>query len=119
MALHVNRLYPDYLTGVKGLREAIEPRGLYAIPTEHKKLFPVAFDNLSGFPPSLLMHGKNDGAVPFALSEQTAKKLMTAGVRTETDFPEDAHHGFDGMSGIKDLDAEDEEEKFKTPAIQS
>lgn len=120
LALHVNRLYPDYLTGVKGLREAIETRGLEAIPPEHRRLFPTALGgNLSGLPPVLLMHGKNDGAVPFSLSEQTAERLSAAGVDTETIFLDDAQHGFDGRSGVKDLDKEGDKDEFKTPAIQS
>lgn len=117
--LHIERLYPDYLTGVPGLREAVVTQGLQAIPQQHRRLFPAEFGFHHGLPPVFLLHGKNDSAVPCSLSERTAARLRDAGVKVEIAFPEDAEHGFDGRSGIKDVDTEGERDEYKTPAIQS
>lgn len=103
-ALHIDALFPDYLTGVDGLSRAIAAEGVQAIPERHRNLFPLDFVNLKNLPPTILVHGKNDSAVPAALSVRAAEKLRDAGVEVHTEFPEDAEHGFDSRAGNVDVE---------------
>ncbi|KIW14363.1 hypothetical protein PV08_07145 [Exophiala spinifera] len=106
LALQGERLFPDYVTGVPGMRRAIVEKGIEAIPPEHRRLFPVAFGLPSDLPSFLVLHGRNDSAVPFTASEAAAHALKKAGVKVQTEFIEDAEHGFDDrLEGASNLDA--------------
>ncbi|KXH40229.1 hypothetical protein CSIM01_06407 [Colletotrichum simmondsii] len=98
-ALHIDALFPDYMTGVSGLTSQIATQGVAAVPKEHQELFPLDFGDFSGFPPVMLLHGANDSAVPVECSNRAAEKLKASGVRVLAEFPSDAEHGFDGRSG--------------------
>ncbi|KAJ0329397.1 hypothetical protein COL5a_003953 [Colletotrichum fioriniae] len=98
-ALHIDALFPDYMTGIPGLTRQISTQGVAAIPKEHQQLFPLDFGDFSGFPPVMLLHGANDSAVPVECSTRAAEKLEESGVRVLSEFPTDAEHGFDGRSG--------------------
>ncbi|KAJ9630094.1 hypothetical protein H2204_008749 [Knufia peltigerae] len=106
LALLAERLFPDYITGVPGMRQAIVDNGIGAIPQEHRPLFPAAFGLPSDLPPFLVLHGRNDSAVPCSASETAVKALKTAGASVQTEFVDDAEHGFDGrLEGASNLDA--------------
>lgn len=110
-ALHIEALFPDYMTGISGLSEAIAAQGSVAIPADARRLFAASFSLTPDFPPTMLVHGKNDTAVPFALSEELAQKLQVIGVPVTTEFPEDAPHGFDTRVSEIDID------KFRSEEI--
>lgn len=98
-ALHIDGLFPDYMTGTTGIGRVIAEEGIDAIPQHHKILFPLAFGNLKKLPRTMLLHGKNDSAVPVELSVQAMDKLRAAGVNVCAEFPENAEHGFDARVG--------------------
>ncbi|KAF4452595.1 arylacetamide deacetylase [Fusarium austroafricanum] len=106
-ALHIDALFPDYMTGVEGLSREIASKGIDAIPEEHRRLFPLSFGNLAALPRTFLLHGVNDSAVTVDNSVQAEKKLRDAGVEVVKDFPEDAEHGFDGRIGNIDVEKAD------------
>ncbi|KAH6900609.1 Alpha/Beta hydrolase protein [Thelonectria olida] len=108
LALHQDALFPDYMTGIKGLSKEISSKGAEAIPEKHRNLFPLTFGELGKLPPTFLLHGKNDSAVPVELSIGAAEKLKAAGVQVHAEFPDDAEHGFDVRSGNIDVDKGDE-----------
>ncbi|KPM44562.1 hypothetical protein AK830_g2034 [Neonectria ditissima] len=103
-ALHIDGLFLDYMTGVKGLGRAVVKEGAEAIPQHLKNLFPLAFGNLAKLPSTMLIHGKNDSGVPVELSIQAAEKIRAAGVRVLTEFPDDGEHGFDVNPGNVDVE---------------
>ncbi|KAH7121623.1 Alpha/Beta hydrolase protein [Dactylonectria macrodidyma] len=103
-ALHVDALYPDYFTGVKGLTRALAKEGAEAVPQELRNLFPLDFGDLKKLPRTMLIHGKNDSAVPVELSIRAAEKLREVGVEVFAEFPDDAEHGFDAQLGSIDLE---------------
>ncbi|KAI8715970.1 Abhydrolase-3 domain-containing protein [Fusarium sp. LHS14.1] len=98
-ALHIDALFPDYMTGVAGLSRQIATEGVKAIPEEHQRLFPLHFGDLSGLPRAMLLHGINDIAVPLDCSTEVAEKLKASGVQVLTEYPTDAEHGFDARAG--------------------
>jgi acetyl esterase/lipase len=98
-ALHIDAIFPDYMTGVDGLGRAIASQGIEAIPIEHRRLFPLSFGDFSSMPPTLLLHGVNDSAVPVDCSRAAEEKLRSAGTEVFSEFPEDAEHGFDARAG--------------------
>ncbi|KAH6871510.1 Alpha/Beta hydrolase protein [Thelonectria olida] len=103
-ALHIDALFPDYITGVDGLSREMAKRGIEAIPEDHHRLFPLSFGNLSNIPRTMLLHGLNDSAVPVECSVQAEKKLRAAGSEVFTEFPEDGEHGFDVRVGNLDVE---------------
>ncbi|KAF7555113.1 hypothetical protein G7Z17_g2458 [Cylindrodendrum hubeiense] len=103
-ALHIDAIYLDYMTGIEGLGRDIAKQGVEAIPQQHRNLFPLAFGDLKKLPRTLLLHGKNDSAVPVEPSIQAAEKLRVAGVQVSTEFPEDGEHGFDVRVGDVDVE---------------
>ncbi|KAG8162923.1 hypothetical protein KVR01_007401 [Diaporthe batatas] len=103
-ALHIDALFPDYMTGVPGLARQIAAQGVTAIPTEHMRLFPLDFGNLAGLPPVMLLHGVDDTAVPLDCSTAAAEKLKASGVNILTEFPSEAQHGFDARAGVVDIE---------------
>ncbi|KAF9767220.1 hypothetical protein IL306_000231 [Fusarium sp. DS 682] len=106
-ALHIDALFPDYMTGVDGLSREIASKGIDAIPEEHQRLFPLSFGDLVKLPRTFLLHGVNDSAVTVDNSVQAEKKLREAGVEVVKDFPEDAEHGFDSRIGNVDVEKAD------------
>ncbi|KAF4977437.1 hypothetical protein FDECE_18357 [Fusarium decemcellulare] len=106
-ALHIDALFPDYITGVDGLSRAIGSGGIGAIPDEHKRLFPLSFGDLTNFPPTMLLHGVNDSAVPVDGSKTALEKLQAAGTEVLPEFPEDAEHGFDARAGNLNVEGAD------------
>lgn len=103
-ALHIDAVFPDYMTGINGLSRAIAEKGMDAIPGEHAILFPLSFGNLGDVPRTMILHGLNDALVPADASKLAEEKLRAAGVEVLAEFPEDAKHGFD--VGIGDMEAE-------------
>ncbi|KAF5022713.1 hypothetical protein F66182_5261 [Fusarium sp. NRRL 66182] len=106
-ALHIDALFPDYMTGIHGLSREIASRGVEAIPEQHRRLFPLSFGNLAEIPPTFLLHGLNDSAVTVDCSVQAEKRLREAGVHVVKDFPEDAEHGFEVRLGNVDVEKAD------------
>lgn len=98
-ALHIDALFPDYMTGIAGLSGQIATEGVKAIPEGHRRLFPLHFGELSGLPRVMLLHGINDTAVPLDCSTEVAKKLKASGAQVLTEYPTDAKHGFDARAG--------------------
>ncbi|KAJ4094238.1 hypothetical protein NW760_001694 [Fusarium oxysporum] len=103
-ALHIDALFPDYMTGVEGLSREIASKGIDAIPDEHRLLFPLSFGDLARIPRTFLLHGVNDSAVTVDCSFVAEKKLREAGVEVVKDFPENAEHGFDVRTGNVDVE---------------
>jgi acetyl esterase/lipase len=99
--LHIDALFPGYMTGVSGLTEKIISEGVEAIPASHRSLYPLTFGDLGDLPPTVVVHGRNDSAVPAALSEVAVEKLRAAGVSVHSEFPDVGEHGFDGVAGKK------------------
>ncbi|KAH6685924.1 Alpha/Beta hydrolase protein [Plectosphaerella plurivora] len=107
-ALHLDAIFPDYLTGVDGLSRAIATDGPGAIAKEHAALFPLNFGDFGpGFPPVMLLHGANDSAVPVSCSAVAAEKLRSCGISVVADFPVDAEHGWDTRAGNVDVESSD------------
>ncbi|KAH7174766.1 Alpha/Beta hydrolase protein [Fusarium flagelliforme] len=106
-ALHIDALFPDYMTGIDGLSREIATKGPDAIPEEHRRLYPLSFGKLAELPRTYLLHGKNDSAVTVDCSVVAEKKLRDAGVDVVQDFPEDAEHGFDVRVGNIDVESND------------
>jgi acetyl esterase/lipase len=98
-ALHIDALFPDYMTGIAGLARQIAAEGVKAIPEEHRRLFPLHFADLNGLPRVMLLHGINDTAVPLECSTEAEEKLKASGVQVLTEYPPDAEHGFDARAG--------------------
>ncbi|KAM6520190.1 hypothetical protein FALCPG4_013743 [Fusarium falciforme] len=98
-ALHIEALFPDYMTGVAGLARQIATEGVKAIPEGHRRLFPLHFGDLDGLPRVMLLHGINDTAVPLECSTEAEEKLKASGVQVFTEYPPDAEHGFDARAG--------------------
>ncbi|RSM07299.1 hypothetical protein CDV31_008664 [Fusarium ambrosium] len=98
-ALHIDALFPDYMTGIAGLARQTATERASAIPEEHRHLFPLHFGDLSGLPHVMLLHGINDTAVPIDCSTEAEEKLKAAGVQVMTEYPPDAEHGFDARAG--------------------
>ena len=110
VALHLEALIPDYLTGIPGLSKSLAAEGLDAIPESERRLFISAFGYPAGLPPVFLLHGKDDAAVPFEISEIAAEKLRQASVEVTVEFPNNAQHGFDAFLGRVDIEADASEE---------
>lgn len=108
-ALHIDALFPDYITGVDGVSRDIANKGIDAIPEEHRRLFPLSFDKLANIPRTMLLHGKNDLGVPVECSVEAEKKLRAAGSEVFTEFPEDGQHGFDVRVGNVNVEGADED----------
>ncbi|KAM0246452.1 hypothetical protein ACHAP5_004767 [Fusarium lateritium] len=106
-ALHIDALFPDYITGVDGLSREIAEKGIEAIPEKHRRLFPLSFGDLAKLSPTFLLHGMNDSAVTVDCSVQAEKKLREAGVNVVKDFPDDGEHGFDVRAGNIDVEKKD------------
>jgi acetyl esterase/lipase len=106
-SLHIDALFPDYMTGIDGLSREIANKGIDAIPEKHRRLFPLSFGDLAKLPPTFLLHGMNDSAVTVDCSVQAEKKLREAGVDVVKDFPEDGEHGFDVRAGNIDVEKAD------------
>jgi acetyl esterase/lipase len=98
-ALHIDALFLDYMTGTKGLSHQVAFKGVEAISQQQRSLFPLTFSDLTKLPPTIFLHGKNDTAVPVDLSIRAAEKLRQAGVAVQTEFPDNAEHGFDARAG--------------------
>lgn len=96
---HIDALFLDYMTGVLGLGAQVAKEGVEAIPSSHRSLFPLTFGRLDNLPPTVLVHGKSDSAVPAVLSEVAAAKLTAAGVTVQTEFPDVGEHGYDSATG--------------------
>lgn len=112
---HVDALFPEYMTGEKGLGEAMAKEGAGAIPETHRKLFATAFGLRVDMPPTVIIHGKNDSAVTFENSEVAGRKLKEMGVTVQEEYPDEAEHGFDSRSGRIDV----EKDEKAIPAAQS
>ncbi|KAL0940081.1 uncharacterized protein CTRU02_206691 [Colletotrichum truncatum] len=115
-ALHIDALFLDYMSGIDGLGQAVASGGVEAIPKSERILFPLTFGDLSKVPRTMLLHGRNDSAVPVELSLTAWEKLKAAGVEVLAELPEDAEHGFDARAGDVDVESAEGE---KTTAYES
>lgn len=106
-ALHIDALFPDYLTGISGLSHSIASRGIREVLEEHHRIFPLSISSLANIPRTMLLHGMNDSAVPVECSLQAQKKLRAAGSDVFVEFPEDAEHGFDARIGNVNVEGRD------------
>lgn len=104
-ALHIEALFPDYITGVSGLSRCIARDGVSAIPVEHRALFPLAFSSLKNLPTTIILHGMNDSAVPVTQSRSALEKLRAAGIDIHAEFPDNGEHGFDVRIGNINVEA--------------
>ena len=118
-AIHQEATYADYIAGVPGLGAAIAEKGADAVPKEHRRLFATAFGLSSNFPPTLLLHGRNDSAVPVANSEVTGQKLRSLGVDVKEEYPDDAEHGFDSRAGNLDVEKADIQEPWQKAMLSA
>ncbi|KAK6065689.1 hypothetical protein SCUP234_12450 [Seiridium cupressi] len=103
-AVHIDALLIDYMTGIEGIGQAIAKEGPRAIPKKLRVLFPLSFGDLAKLPPTMLLHGRNDSAVPVELSLIAKEKLQAAGVEVSSELPDNAEHGFDAMAGNVDVE---------------
>lgn len=117
-ALHVDALFLDYMTGIKGLGRLVAEVGPRGIPTEHRNLFPLNFAKLSKLPQTFLLHGCNDSFVDADNSSAAAQKI---GLHTYVKFeaPSDAEHGFDGKAGTIDIESTEGEKVFGYEYLRS
>lgn len=115
-ALHIEALLPDCITGVQGLSSSIARYGVDSIPQEHRKLFPLSFGRLD-LPPTFIFHGQNDAAIPCDVSKVAMNIMHRSGIEVQSEFPEDAQHGFDARIGRMDLEKGSSDE-LETPAFQ-
>jgi acetyl esterase/lipase len=99
--------YLDYLTGdhtlsaklLLTLNETQNKDALPArIPQEHHVLFPQLHIHPS-FPPTLLIHGSGDRAVPLHESLSIGKQLKEAGVKCKVVVVDGGDHAFDLQPG--------------------
>ncbi|KAK6819255.1 hypothetical protein RU639_008101 [Aspergillus parasiticus] len=97
-AFHCMALFPDFMAWIRGL-------------------YPVYFSGGSGLPTTIILHGKNDNAVPFQANEVAAGARRSLGVDVHTEFPDDASHSFDAMAG--NVDIEDPDTPMILPALNS
>ncbi|KAI0528459.1 alpha/beta-hydrolase [Xylaria digitata] len=104
MALHIDTLLPDFATGVSGLSQSLAANGLDKIQRREQRLFIDAVGYPPGLPPVFLLHGKDDAAIPFRISESAADKLRQAGAKVAIEFPDNAQHGFDALLGRIDIE---------------
>ncbi|KAB8209266.1 hypothetical protein BDV34DRAFT_221663 [Aspergillus parasiticus] len=95
---HCMALFPDFMAWIQGL-------------------YPVYFSGGSGLPTTIILHGKNDNAVPFQANEVAAGARRSLGVDVHTDFAGDASHSFDAMAG--NVDIEDPDTPVILPALNS
>ncbi|KAM0748479.1 alpha/beta-hydrolase [Meredithblackwellia eburnea MCA 4105] len=99
-------IYPDLLTGVKGLGVAIgkHPHEERASKVEDKYrgLFPPLVVDKS-FPPTLLLHGIDDKVIPIQESHNFASALTRAGVAHELVEIPGADHGFDFVGSAENF----------------
>lgn len=117
-ALHIEAIYPDFLTGIEGLAENVRLKGVDAIPPSARNLFPITFGLAPQYPPVILFHGKNDSAVPYTLSKEALAKLKQQEVEVYAEFPDDAEHGFDARAGRVDIER-DEDSNYTKEAFES
>ncbi|KAJ5598078.1 elymoclavine monooxygenase [Penicillium hordei] len=134
-ALHCMARLPDYMAGIPGLGSKI--RGNYndknssggdgsgsnaksvmvdLVPEKARELFAIALGRVAGLPRTAVLHGRNDAAVPFAVSQSATETLRQLGVAVHTEFPDDAPHGFDAMVGNVDIE-QSKEPSLDTPAF--
>lgn len=118
MALHIEALLPDFATGIVGFGQSLAAKGRDVVPETDRRLFIGTFGYPSGLPPVFLLHGQDDAAVPFRISESTADRLRQAGARVTTEFPDNAQHGFDAMLGRVDIEA-DSSTQSRSVAVNS
>lgn len=91
-----NGTYVDHVSGEIGLSERLRALPVTereaAVPANLTAPFPQLHID-SSFPPTMLIHGKDDTVVPPAESEHTHKQLLAAGVRSELHILPGAEHG--------------------------
>ena len=96
----------DILAGEVGLSDRLRPlppaEREAAIPAHLAAIFPQLHIN-SSFPPTILIHGKDDTAVIVGESEYTYQQLQKAGVRSELHVVPGAEHGLVIMPSWKEV----------------
>lgn len=112
----INKVFPDYVTGVNGMTRTIVEHGIEGIPQPQRHLFPLSHGDLGKLPRTMVVHGVNDQIVPAENSRLFVEKLKLAGVEYKEDFPEDGPHGFDLSGGNMDIETE---EAQKLPGVKS
>jgi acetyl esterase/lipase len=102
----------DALTGQHGLGEVVSAQSYdertAAVPTKHAQVIPQLWlhhsDEATSFPPTLLVHGTADEAVPYEESVNTQRQLERRGVDVELVTVRGANHNLQ-QPGVLD-DAE-------------
>jgi len=101
-----NGIMLDILAGEVGLSDRLRPlppaEREAAIPAHLATIFPQLHIN-SSFPPTILIHGKDDTAVIVGESEYTYQQLQKAGVRSELHVVPGAEHGLVIMPSWKEV----------------
>ncbi|KAG5646019.1 hypothetical protein DXG03_004621 [Asterophora parasitica] len=115
-------VFIDYYTGVHEnggislpLRAALESKPAFGendaeyiarvrslVPPEHHSLF-TQFNISADWPPTMLIHGTEDSAVPVQESRSLKRHLEAAGVEVELHEVEGREHSFDYEEGAEDL----------------
>ena len=118
-------IWLDYYTGefnpsLSGtLRDALDTTGVPSlsvrdlVPERHHPLFPTLVVN-SSWPPTLMLHGTADTAVPILSSQRMKLLLMNAGVSVELIEIEGKEHLFDTQpnSDVEFAEVYDEVKEF-------
>lgn len=104
-ALHEAALFPDLMTGIRGLAQQINREGTEAIPERFRFLFPATFGLSASFPPTILVHGTDDTAVDIEYSRDVVRQLQAFGVKAHLEAVNGQGHGFDvrGIPGDVDV----------------
>ena len=99
-----NGTYVDHVSGEVGLSERLRALPAAereaAVPANLTAPFPQLHID-SNFPPTMLIHGKEDSVVPAAESEYSHKQLLDAGVRSELHILPGAEHGLVILPGFR------------------
>ena len=95
-AMHEAGIYPDIMTGIRGLSQQIDQSGTGVIPERFRFLFPATFGlHAKILPPTALLHGDADAPVDPELSKKVARNLQALGVETLMEVVPGQGHGFD------------------------
>lgn len=106
-ALHEDAKYPDQLTRIPDLAKEIASQGVSIIPEKYRVLFPVSFGLNKNFPPTILLHGKEDILVQYDQSTSVAEKMRSQGIDTHLELVEAEGHGFDTKeTNVESMDLE-------------
>uniref|UniRef100_A0A0B7KNQ2 Alpha/beta hydrolase fold-3 domain-containing protein n=1 Tax=Bionectria ochroleuca TaxID=29856 RepID=A0A0B7KNQ2_BIOOC len=110
-AIHEAGLYPELMTGLKGISSKIAAEGVGSVPDEYRTFFPLDFFLGHNFPPTVLLHGDADSCVSVEQSKRAYEKLTESGVKAHLELVPGKDHGFDAMEVSVDTDHENPAEE--------